>query len=91
MDIPASYKVPPGVIPNFDHPQSRVIDLRVGFPLCLGIALVFVILRLYVKLAITRMWGCDDCELERKVIPSKLTAIGACLIGFVRYNLNLMH
>lgn len=59
--------IPPGVIPNFDHPQSRVIDLRIGLPICLGVALIFVLLRLYVKLAIIKMWNWDDGEFLRKI------------------------
>ena len=56
-------KPPPGVISNFDHPQSRAIVEYVGVSICLGFALIFVLLRIYVKLAVTRAWGWDDGEL----------------------------
>lgn len=53
---------PPGVVPNFDHPPTRVIEAHIGMGICIGVTLVFVMLRLYVKLAITHTWGWDDCE-----------------------------
>lgn len=53
---------PPGVMPNFDHPATRAIEAHIGMGICIGVTLVFVVLRLYVKLAITHMWGWDDCE-----------------------------
>lgn len=58
---------PPGVMPNFDHPATRAIEAHIGMGICIGVTLVFVVLRLYVKLAITHMWGWDDC---------------ACILGF---------
>lgn len=53
---------PPGVVHNFDHAQSRAIEGFIGMGVCIGITSVFVILRLYVKFAITHMWGWDDCK-----------------------------
>ena len=54
---------PPGVTPNFDHPQSRTIEAHIGMGICIGIAAIFVVLRIYIKLAvIAHMWGWDDCE-----------------------------
>lgn len=61
VDLPASAP-PPGVVPNFDHPQSRALEAHVGMGICIGITFIVVILRIYVKLAITHMWGWDDCE-----------------------------
>lgn len=53
---------PPGVVPNFDNPESiahRVIIISVlgaviGIPLCL--------IRLYTKRRILRNFGWDDCK-----------------------------
>lgn len=59
---------PPGSISNFDHPQTLAIDIFVGVGVCLGLAFAFVLLRLYVRLAVTRTWGWDDCELLHTVI-----------------------
>lgn len=78
---------PPGVIPNFDHPQSRAFEVHTGMGICIGVTSVLVLLRVYVKLAVTHMWGWDDCESSEAVYGSKLTAIGACLIGFVSQGL----
>lgn len=74
---------PPGVVPNFDHPQSRAIDVYVGMGVCIGITSILIILRVYVKLAVTHMWGWDDCEFFLVFQDWMLTALGACLIGFV--------
>lgn len=53
---------PPGVIQNLDHPQSRAFEARVAMSVCIGITTVLVVLRMYVKLAITHMLGWEDCE-----------------------------
>jgi hypothetical protein len=53
---------PPSLIPNFDHPESRAVDAHVGIGGCIGITLVFVVLRLYVKMASTQLLGWDDCK-----------------------------
>lgn len=59
FNMPAG-KPPPGVTPNFDHPQSRAIAAHIGMGICIGITSVLIILRVYVKLAITKFWGWDD-------------------------------
>ena len=51
---------PEGVVPNFDNPVTRDTEIYVGMGICIGITVVFVTLRLYVKLAVTHMWGWDD-------------------------------
>ena len=51
---------PVGVLPNFDNPATRDTEIYVGMGICIGITTIFVTLRLYVKLAITHMWGWDD-------------------------------
>ena len=60
-DFPAGAP-PPGVIPDFDHPQSRAFEGHIGMGMCMGITLVFVTLRFYAKLAVNHMCGWDDCE-----------------------------
>lgn len=58
-NLPAG--VPPvGVLPNFEDPATRAVEIYVGMGICIGITLVFVLLRLYVKVMITHMWGWDD-------------------------------
>jgi hypothetical protein len=61
VELPAAAP-PPGVLPNFAHPQSRALEAHVGMGICIGITLIMVMLRIYVKLAITHFWGWDDCE-----------------------------
>ena len=78
---------PAGVIPNFDHPHSRAFEVRTGMGICIGITSVLVLLRVYVKLAVTHLWGWDDCESIEVGNGSMLTAIGACLLGFVSHGL----
>jgi len=51
---------PVGVLPNFNDPATRAIEIYIGMGICIGITLFFVVLRLYVKLAVTHMWGWDD-------------------------------
>ena len=77
---------PPGVTPNYHDPQSRTIEAHIGMGVCIGIAAVLVVLRIYIKLAVkTQTWGWDDCESSRWSLVLILTAEGACLTGFVRY------
>lgn len=53
---------PPGITSNFDNPPSRAIVEYIGVGICLGVTLGIVLLRIYVKLAVTRVWGWDDGE-----------------------------
>ena len=66
-NLPAA-KPPPGTKSNFDNPQSREVDAYIGIWICFGITLLFVLLRLYVKLIITHKWAWDDCELSTMII-----------------------
>ena len=79
---------PAGVLPNFEHPQTRDMDLYVGIGLCIGITMVFIILRLYVKLCITQLWGWDDGMSPTSTCRHMmLMSIVACVTGFVRQSL----
>ena len=51
---------PVGVLPNFDNPPTRDTEIYVGMGIFITLIVVFVTLRVYVKLVITRMWGWDD-------------------------------
>ena len=56
-----SAAIPPdGVLPNFVNPTTRDTEMYVGIGVCIGLTLIFVPLRLYVKLVVTHMWGWDD-------------------------------
>lgn len=53
---------PLGLTSNFGHPPSQAIEAYVGMGVCVGSALLFVFMRLYVKAIVTHQWGWDDCE-----------------------------
>ena len=62
---------PPGVTPNFDHPQSRAFQAYIGMGVCIVFTAVLLALRIYIKLAmITHMWGWDDCESCKMITSS---------------------
>ena len=51
---------PPGVIPNFDNPQSRGGIVISVSAVCLGIMFPVVLIRLYQRLFVTRAMGLED-------------------------------
>lgn len=55
-----SVSPPPGILPNWENPESRAVDAYVGISVCMAITLIFIILRLHVKLCVTHLWGWDD-------------------------------
>jgi hypothetical protein len=85
---------PPGVTSNFDNPQSRAMAAHIGMGICIGITSVLIILRVYVKLAVTKLWGWDDCKgwhpafLFRSFCSYfwSLTAAGTCLMAYVKHS-----
>ena len=60
---------PDGVLPNFVNPATRDTEIYVVIGVCMGIMLIFVTLRLYVKLVVTHMWGWDDGAYSCESIP----------------------
>ena len=54
---------PPNVVPNFVDPESRAYQMYIGMGVCIGIASIFMFLRLYVKVFISQTWNWDDCRL----------------------------
>jgi hypothetical protein len=52
---------PPGVIPNFNNPPSTGYKVIITAMVTWGLASVFVLLRVIVKLRITRQWKIEDC------------------------------
>ena len=53
---------PPGVTPNFAHPESRGYRISITLIVCLVLCTGVVLLRLYTRYFITRMIGVDDCK-----------------------------
>ena len=64
-NLPAA-SPPAGSLPNFDHATTRDNDLYVGMGVCIGITTVFMLMRLYVKFAVTQLWGWDDGQYPHR-------------------------
>ena len=54
---------PPGVIPDFVHPESRAVYTVVISAVCLALMGVFVSIRVYSRIYITRAWTKDDSKI----------------------------
>lgn len=53
---------PTGVIPNFDDPPTRAPAGRIVICVTLSVMLMFVVLRSYTRVFVTRIFGIDDCK-----------------------------
>ena len=53
---------PPGVVPNFKNPPSLAQPIIAVHAVFLSLAVLFVALRLYTKIFLTRLLRWDDCE-----------------------------
>jgi hypothetical protein len=53
---------PPGVTPNFVHPESIAYHITITLAVCLVLCTCVLLLRLYTRYFITRMLGVDDCK-----------------------------
>lgn len=53
---------PPGVLPNFIHPQSQSAANLACNITCLIVATICVAIRVYTRFVITRSHGWEDCE-----------------------------
>ena len=52
---------PIGTVSNYNHPESRAEVSLIVYFLSLALAVVFVALRLYSRIVVTRSTGWDDC------------------------------
>ncbi|KAL6713085.1 hypothetical protein ACLMJK_009206 [Lecanora helva] len=59
---------PPGVIPNFENPVTRVSMINISAAVCLPLIIIFASFRLYARAFIVRRKSWDDL---------------ACLLGFI--------
>jgi hypothetical protein len=66
---------PPGIIPNFAHPDKTVWTASVVTQaLCLVVVGVLMGLRIYVRTSVTKNFGKDDCRfiqfhtIDRKIL-----------------------
>lgn len=53
---------PPGVVPDFLHPQTRATEIVAISAVCLSLMFPIVIMRLYSRLWIARSFRGDDGE-----------------------------
>ncbi|KAI3401820.1 hypothetical protein diail_8198 [Diaporthe ilicicola] len=53
---------PPGVLPNFNNPATRAPAARIVICITLSVMILFVSLRIYTKIFVTRLFGVDDCK-----------------------------
>ena len=53
---------PAGVLPDLMHGETRMLEGYIGIGICIGITLIFILLRFYVKFWITHLWGWDDSK-----------------------------
>ena len=53
--------------------------------MCIGAASVSIMLRVFVELAVTHIWGWNDCESIKILLCIMLITVKTCLTGFVSY------
>jgi hypothetical protein len=53
---------PPGVVSNFVNPETRKSQGEISMTFCMAVGAVAILLRIYVKVFITKLYGWDDCE-----------------------------
>jgi hypothetical protein len=58
---------PPGVMPNFDHPDSIAYRLVIATTVCLVASTAVLLLRLYTKRFIVHTLGTEDCTYSLAV------------------------
>lgn len=52
----------PGILPNFDNPPNLNISIHLSAAICIPLASLAVLIRLYTKCFILRSIGYDDCK-----------------------------
>ena len=53
---------PPGVIPNYENPESRAYEAVAAGAVIMSIMLIFVFMKVYARAAVTKTLGSDDCK-----------------------------
>jgi len=51
---------PPGMIPNFEHPESRCWQVYLTAAICSAVVIIFITLRLYSRIVVTKKQTLDD-------------------------------
>ena len=55
---------PRGLTSNFIDPQNRQHDIIVALTLCMTLAAIAILMRMYTKLFIIRKMASEDCEFR---------------------------
>jgi hypothetical protein len=71
--VAGAMPAPPGVIANFDNPESIAHRVIIISALGAVIAIPICLVRLYTKRAILRTFGWDDCKLLLRGMVENLT------------------
>jgi len=83
-DILGATGPPPGVTPNFINPPNRGNIVIVVNTVCASISLLFVGLRGYTSICITRRVRVDDCKpCHRSLQGNLLTSIDLLFVSWV--------
>lgn len=53
---------PPGVVPNFENPESLRKWWILMMCMCMSFSTIFILLRLYTKLILIKSHAWEDCE-----------------------------
>lgn len=69
---------PPGVTPNFTHPDSKGPELVVGGGVLLAIMMISITIRVYTKLHIINKFSWDDLTIFLSALGS-IALYGACI------------
>jgi hypothetical protein len=94
-------KPPPGTVPNFINPPSKGDALVALDGIFVSFMLVAVLIRIYVRVRLVKVWGWDDCEYTSKNLPENVNSlaiadlcfllIDACILAAVRFGAALHH
>ncbi|PQE28485.1 integral membrane protein [Rutstroemia sp. NJR-2017a BBW] len=78
---------PVGVIPNFANPESRAYSVIVINGIFTSILIIFVALRMYAKVFVSKTVGWEDGEhitiRSKFLIPAAHTSLAYCILGTV--------
>ncbi|KAH6700564.1 hypothetical protein BKA61DRAFT_681673 [Leptodontidium sp. MPI-SDFR-AT-0119] len=78
---------PPGVIPDFEHPESRGYQIILANAILFPLVTLFVVLRIYTRAIIVRNVGSDDCQ--DAIILAWVFLVGVLITSILQSNLGL--
>lgn len=68
LGILPSAPPPPGVVPDFENPQTLVPVILAVESVFTAIALIVFFIRIYTKSVILRSWKWDDCKWSEHIV-----------------------